>query len=210
VESDINHSVDPNRAGSSKNGGGNQQFWRIGSTNTGKGLMMRRINWRRLLITSVVAYIVAVATLTLLLGNPFISELLFSEEAGQSEKVLSVWLEQDPLPAVTPFWGDLGEIDGRGMAVQAMLLVWALGVVLVYASGWANKPRGILWRGLTFGVAVWAVLFLFYEAFIPFNLLGEPFPLVLVELALTLVAMLITGVVIALLYRPTADGASAT
>jgi len=172
--------------------------------------MARRINWRRLLITSVVAYIVAVATLTLLLGNPFISELLFSEEAGQSEKVLSVWLEQDPLPAVTPFWGDLGEIDGRGMAVQAMLLVWALGVVLVYASGWANKPRGILWRGLTFGVAVWAVLFLFYEAFIPFNLLGEPFPLVLVELALTLVAMLITGVVIALLYRPTADGASAT
>lgn len=169
--------------------------------------MMRRISWRRLLITSVVAYVAAVASLTLLLGNPFISELLFSEEAGQSDKVLSVWLEQEPLPAVTPLWADLDEIDGRGFAVQAMLLLWASALVIVYALGWRDGPGRPIRRGLTFGVAMWAVLFLFYEAFIPFNLLGEPFPLVLVELALTLIAMAITGVVIALTYRPAPENA---
>lgn len=35
----------------------------------------------------------------------------------------------------------------------------------------------------------------------PFNLLGEPFPLVLLELSLQLVAMVTTGLVIALTYR---------
>ena len=172
--------------------------------------MMRRINWRRLLITSVVAYIVAVASLTLLLGNPFIARVLFTEDAGQSDKVLSVWMEQEPLPAVTPFWDDLGVIDGRGLAVQAMLLLWAFGLVVVYAFGWGDRPGRPVWRGVSLGVAMWAVLFLFYEAFIPFNLLGEPFPLVLLELALTLVAMVFTGVVIALIYRPAPDSAVAS
>lgn len=146
------------------------------------------------------------ASLTLLLGNPLVAYALFTDQAGQSEKVLSVWTEQEPHPAVTPFWDDLDQIDGRGLAVQAMLLVWASALVFAYALGWSGRPGRPIWRGLTFGVAMWAVLFLFYEAFIPFNLLGEPFRLVLLELALTLVAMVITGVVIALMYRPRSEG----
>ena len=53
---------------------------------------------------------------------------------------------------------------------------------------------------------MWAILFIFFEAYIPFNLLGEPFQLVLVELSLQLVAMVLTGITIAFLYRikPTA------
>lgn len=111
-----------------------------------------------------------------------------------------MWLEQEPLPAITPFWDDFGEIDNRGLTVQGLLLVWAFALLLVYALGWAHRPGSRWWRGVTFGVAAWAVLFLFFEAFIPFNVLGEPFPLVLVELALELVAMVVTGTFIALVY----------
>lgn len=53
---------------------------------------------------------------------------------------------------------------------------------------------------------MWAILFIFFEAYVPFNILGEPFPLVLVQLSLQLVAMVLTGITIALFYRtkPTA------
>jgi len=54
---------------------------------------------------------------------------------------------------------------------------------------------------VTFRVAAWAVVFVLFEALIPFNVLGEPFRLVVVEMALQLVAMLLTGLTIALVYR---------
>jgi hypothetical protein len=46
-----------------------------------------------------------------------------------------MWLEQEPRPAVTPLWDDLGEINNRGLAVQGLLLVWAFALVLVCALG---------------------------------------------------------------------------
>lgn len=161
---------------------------------------MNQISWSRIIGASVIAYVVAVASLTILFGNPFIERTLFTEQAGQSDKVLSVWLEQEPLPAVTPFWDELGEINNRGLAVQGLLLVWVFALVLVYALGWAHRTGSRWWRGVTFGVGSWAVLFVFFEAFIPFNVLGEPFPLVLVELVLEMVAMIATGIAIALVY----------
>lgn len=167
---------------------------------------MTQIRWSRLLGATAAAYVVAVGSLTLLFGNPLAEGLLFTDEAGQTDKVLAVWLELDPLPAVTPFWDQIGDIEGRGFAVQGMFVLWAFALVVVYALGWANRPGSKLWKGITFGIATWAILFIFFEAYIPFNLLGEPFPLVLVELSLQLVAMVLTGVTIALLYRtkPTA------
>lgn len=65
------------------------------------------ISWGRLIGASVVAYVVAVASLTILFGNPLIERILFTEQAGQSDKVLSVWLEQlDPL--------SFGQFDQEG------------------------------------------------------------------------------------------------
>ena len=163
---------------------------------------MERIRWGRLVVASFAAYVASVGSLTLLLGNPFIEEILFTGDAGQSEKVLSVWFELEPLPAVTPLWEELANLEARAFAVQAFLFLWAAALVLLYAMGWVNRPTSPLRRGLTFGAVSWAVVFLFFEGFIPFNLLGEPFPLVLLELILLLAAMLVTGVVIAFVYRP--------
>ena len=168
---------------------------------------MSRISWRRLFAASVAAYLTAVASLTILFGNPVIERFLYTDAVGQSEKVINVFLEQEPLPAVTPFWDQLGEIDGRGLAVQAMLFLWAIAVVVVYALGWADRTGSRWWRGVSFGIAVWAVLFLFFEAYVPFNLLGEPLRLVLVELSLQLIAMIATGIAVAWVYSPeTSDG----
>ena len=163
---------------------------------------MRHIHWPRAIAAAVAAYVVAVGSITLLFGNPLIEQILFTDGAGQSPKVLAVWLELAPLPAVTPLWRDFGEISGRGLVVQGLLLLWASAAVIVYASVW-NATSGSVWRkGVTFGLAVWALLFLFFEALVPFNILGEPFRLVLLELALQLVAMLAMGMVVAVVYRP--------
>ena len=160
----------------------------------------------RFALTTVTAYLVIVGTLTLLFGNPVAERLLFGPDAGQSEKVISVWLEQEPLPAVTPFWSDVGEIGARGVAVQGLLLVWAAGLVLLYALGWSGRGGSRWWRGLGFGVVVWVVVFVFFEAWVPFNLLGEPFRLVVVELSLQLATMMLAGIAIAFVYRPADQG----
>lgn len=63
---------------------------------------MAQIRWSRLLGATAAGYVVAVRSLTLLFGNPLAERLLFTAEAGQSNKVLAVWLELEPLAAVTP------------------------------------------------------------------------------------------------------------
>lgn len=167
---------------------------------------MAQIRWSRLLGATAAAYVVAVGSLTLLFGNPLAERILFTDDGGQAGKVLAVWFEHEPLPAVTPFWDQLGDLEGRGFAVQGMLFLWALALVVFYALGWVNRP-GSEWRkGASFGITVWAVLFLFFEAYIPFNLFGEPFHLVLLELTLQLIAMVLTGLTIAGVYRPELSG----
>ncbi len=52
------------------------------------------------------------------------------------------------------------------------------------------------------------MLFLFFKAFTPFNMLGEPLRLVALELGLQLVAMVTTGLVIAVIYRPAGSSQS--
>jgi hypothetical protein len=44
--------------------------------------------------------------------------------------------------------------------------------------------------------------FFFFEVFFPFNILGEPFGIVLLELALQVGMVAVLGVTIAVLYRP--------
>lgn len=163
--------------------------------------MAARIQWLRALLAAVVAYVVFVTAMTVLFGNPGTERILYTDQAGQSPKVLAMFFDIEPRPAVFWVWDDLGEIGARGAVVEAMLLVWALGLVLLYAYGWVNRPGPAWRRGLTFGVATWAVVFVLFEALIPFNVLWEPFRLVVVQLALEFIAMMLTGLTIALVYR---------
>lgn len=161
-----------------------------------------QIHWGRAVLAAFVANIVTLVSLGLLFGNPLIRDIIYTEQAGQSAKALAVWLELEPLPAVTPFWDDFLDFSARRLAVQGLLLLWTLGLVVIYAKIEYSLTGNRVRKGLLFGVGVWWVLFLFFEPWVPFNMFGEPFRLMVLELALELVAMAVTGVAIALTYRP--------
>jgi hypothetical protein len=141
-------------------------------------------------------------SLGLLFGNPFISDIIYTEEAGQSAKAITVWLTLEPLPAVTPFWDDIFAFSARRIAVHGLLLLWSLGLVVIYAVLEENLHGSRVRKGFWFGIGVWWVVFLFFEPWVPFNMFGEPFRLMVLELALQFVAMTATGLTIAFIYRP--------
>lgn len=59
-------------------------------------------------------------------------------------------------------------------------------------------PGGIWWRkGLCWGIALWALFWLFQEWFIYMTLFGEPWLLAMLELLILLMGSLLEGVVIA-------------
>lgn len=163
------------------------------------------ILWGRAIITAFLSNIVTVTSLSLLFGNPFIRQLIYTDRAGQSHKAVAVWLEIEPLPAVSPFWDRFLDLDARGLAVQGLLLLWSFGLVLINGKIEYVLAGSILRKGFLFGVGTWGVLWLFFETWVPYNMFGEPFPLMALELALELVAMIATGTTIAFLYRPSID-----
>lgn len=169
---------------------------------------MFRLNLPRLFAASIAAFSATMVSLTVLFGNPFVESILFSASGEQSQKMLDVWLVQEPLPAVTPFWSDLGAIDQNGLAVSGMLFVWSAAMALIFATAWIRLQVPLWKRGVLFGLSVWATLWLFFEAWIPYNLLGEPFSLVVLELGLELAAMLVMGLSVALVYKPKPDSSS--
>lgn len=161
-----------------------------------------QIRWPRVVLAALLGYVVLFTALTFLLGNPIISDILFTPGAGQSEKVLAVFFAQEPLPALTPLWDDAFNYEqaGRKVAVQFWLFLWMLGIAVIFAIVKESIPGQGWQKGLWLGLGVWLILWLFFEAFAPFNLLGEPFRLVLIELTMQLIATLLMGVTIAFIY----------
>lgn len=161
---------------------------------------MKSMHWGRAIGVAIVAYAVVFAAFLLLFGNPFSRQLIYSSVYGQSPKLLAVWMQIEPLPAVTPFWEDLFEFNLRKVGVLALFFPWFLAHVWIFAQVAHGLPgRG--WRkGLGFGLGLWLTAYLFFELFTPLNQFGEPLPLVAYELGLDLLIGLAEGVVIAALY----------
>lgn len=63
-------------------------------------------------------FIVFVATMTILFGNPIVERLLYTDAAGQSPKVLAMLLDVPPRPAVFWVWSEVGAIGARGAAAD--------------------------------------------------------------------------------------------
>lgn len=167
-------------------------------------LQDKSINWARVVLSTLAANVATFVSLGLLFGNPVIRDILYTERAGQSAKAIAVWLTLEPLPAVSPFWDDVFAISSRKIAVHGLLLLWTFGLVVIYALLQENLG-GSRWRkGFWFGSGVWWVSFLFFESWVPFNMFGEPFQLTVLQLVLEFVAMVVTGITIALIYRPAA------
>jgi hypothetical protein len=90
----------------------------------------------------------------------------------QSPKLIAVWTTLEPLPLV---------VASPTPIIIGMVL---FGIVhaFIYRSVSVAWPVGILPRAMRFAGLVFFMVFVFWEFFTPFNLFGEPFPLLGLEL----------------------------
>lgn len=153
-----------------------------------------KLGWGRIGLATLAGNVTFLLMMQLLYDiNPLTRWLLFTEAAGQADKFLMVWVAE-PQPAITPA-GD-GSLGARAFAVMALLLVWTLALVLVFARVRRVLPHGRIRRGVTFGVGSWAVVFIFYDVWAAFNAFHEPIYLTLYEWLLELIAMITASIVI--------------
>lgn len=90
----------------------------------------------------------------------------------QSGKLIAVWTEIEPLPLV---------VDRPAPIILGIVL---FGVIHAYVYRLVSPvwPPGWTRRGLYLAFLVFVMTFLFWEFFTPFNQLGEPLALIIVEL----------------------------
>lgn len=90
----------------------------------------------------------------------------------QSQKLIAVWTELEPLPLVV----------ADPPPIIFGLMLFGIGHALVYKWLSATWPPGVVPRALRLAGLLFFMTFLFWEFFTPFNQFGEPLPLVLLEL----------------------------
>jgi hypothetical protein len=132
------------------------------------------------------------AALAWLLGIQIVfgpAQGLIADPARQSAKFLAAF-SQEPLPRVaeTPW------------VLPAGLLV--IGMIFAAVYAWLEpKLRGRAWRkGIAFGVAAWALMVPWFEFYLPWNVMREPFALVLVECACWLLVLVLVGLATAMTH----------
>jgi hypothetical protein len=107
--------------------------------------------------------------------------------AVQSAKLIAVWSKLEPLPLVTT----------KPAPIIIGLILFGLIHALLYRGITPAWRSGIVRRALSFALIVFAMTFLFWEFFTPFNQLGEPLILIAAELGFWAVIALADGFAIA-------------
>lgn len=109
----------------------------------------------------------------------------------QSSKVIAIWTQIEPLPlfVTSPLLMLLGYV--------------AFGILhaVVYrsvASAWPDRLAARIWR---LAAIMWTLSYLFFEFLGPFNLLGEPLPLVALELGFWALAAFVEAAVIVIILE---------
>jgi hypothetical protein len=90
----------------------------------------------------------------------------------QSQKLIAVWTELEPLPLV---------VASPAPIILGMVL-FGIAHAFIYRSISVAWPSGVLPRALRFAGLVFFMTFAFWEFFTPFNQFGEPLPLIALEL----------------------------
>jgi hypothetical protein len=91
---------------------------------------------------------------------------------SQSQKLIAVWTQMEPLPLVV----------ANPAPIIIGLVLFGVGHAFIYRSVSAAWPPGILPRATRFAGMLFFMIFLFWEFFTPFNQFGEPLQLVALEL----------------------------
>ncbi|MFC7130234.1 hypothetical protein [Haloferax chudinovii] len=117
------------------------------------------------------------------------NDVLFQSEQ-QSDKLIAVMTQMEPLPVM--------ETD-PGLYMFISLLIGALhGGVFAYIRD--SLPENTIKSGLAYGGILWALMALYFEFHAPFNMFGEPLPLLGLELFFWVIVVSVEGVVISTLY----------
>lgn len=109
-----------------------------------------------------------------LLGFGWYGGGILLEPSRQSKKLIMVWTEIEPLPRVV----------SDPLPVMAGLLAFGVLHAFIYSLLSGGWPEGIWRRGLLLTLLLFSACYLFWEFFTPYNLFGEPFGLILLELCL--------------------------
>lgn len=105
----------------------------------------------------------------------------------QSAKLIAVWTKLEPLPLVV----------ARPHVIIVGLFTFAFMQAVTYRLLSPAWPGGIRQRALRLAALRFALTFTFWEFFTPFNQLGEPLPLIAVELSFWAVVSLAESFAIA-------------
>lgn len=117
------------------------------------------------------------------------AQRLLADPSRQSAKFLSVFT-QPPLPRMA----DHPEALAFGLLI--------IGVIHAGAYAWL-EPRvsgRVARKGSVFGLLAWALMVPWFEFYLPWNVMREPLPLVLVEALCWLVVLLGVGFAVASVY----------
>jgi hypothetical protein len=129
-----------------------------------------------------------IAAMTVFFGP---AQSILADPARQSAKFLAVFGEIEPLP--------------RTLANGWILVVGLLALGVLYGIAYRFVRRGIAgswWRkGLGFGLLAWILMVPWFEFYLPWNVMHEPFALVLLEGALWLATLSVVGVAIAAIHE---------
>jgi hypothetical protein len=121
----------------------------------------------------------------LLLFGP--AQGILTDPAHQSAKMLRAFAPGPDAPKIY----EAPQIVIVGVLCIGLVWGWVYASI---AAGWG----GPWWkRGLRFGVVAWAMMALWFEFYLPWNVMHEPAPLVALELALWAGVMLLVGLAIA-------------
>lgn len=148
----------------------------------------RSRHWPRTLLAGLCGGIAWIAAMAVFFGP---AQALLADPELQSGKFLAVFAEIEPLPRTV----------ASGWILFAGLLV--LGVL--YAAGYRIvrlAARGRWWRkGATFALLAWLLMVPWFEFYLPWNVMHEPLPLVLLEAALWFLTLMAVGLAIAGVYE---------
>jgi hypothetical protein len=118
------------------------------------------------------------------------AQAILTDPALQSDKFLDAFFgDPPPRAASIPFLFPLGFI-GLGF-------VHALAFHILYRG----LSRNWVVAGATFGFAAWLIAYPWFEFYLPWNVMLEPAPLVLLELACWLAVTLAGSLALAFVYR---------
>ncbi len=118
------------------------------------------------------------------------AQAILGDPSLQSAKFISAFTE-DPQPRAAEF----------PLLLPLGLLGLGFAHALAFQMLHRGLPQGWVRAGLTYGFAAWLIAYLWFEFYLPWNVMLEPALLVLIELVCWLGVMLANGLALAFVYR---------